>query len=409
MADFTGFYFNHIHSSTYNIYRVSNGSRFEEGLLPDFEDFSVSVVGGDGDLYQGRRFKPITFKINIAYDNLSELNLRQLRNWLAPGDLCPLQFDERPYKTYFAKLSSRPILNYVCFMEDDDGDNVYSGGPTEFTPPYDGFVPKSSREPVSGPTTTAPITVPTKQRVYKGEGELTFTAYDPFGYCIDESWEMTAERGLIASNGINWQDLGEYIPPNDWNGAIDEWSFASRLLTSEQLHQESVNVPYRDSTWTDPKTQIEYEDWYVNLYNAGDFKSDIQIFFDFDKGLDTFTSDEDILVTLQMQHQKYRKHWDADYLIPEPYTIWEPAQDDFSFKVNGLRGYNHVLLNSKNHSCVVYPSIDTRKEIDMRYDLIKGVDWLQVPQGRARLKISIPTSIIGQNFRIAVKYNYKYY
>ena len=56
MADFTGFYFNHIHSSTYNIYRTSNGSRFEEGLIPDFENYSVSVAGGHGDIYQGQKY-----------------------------------------------------------------------------------------------------------------------------------------------------------------------------------------------------------------------------------------------------------------------------------------------------------------------------------------------------------------
>ena len=38
MADFTGFYFNGHHSSTYGIIRTSDGNRYKEDLLPDFED-----------------------------------------------------------------------------------------------------------------------------------------------------------------------------------------------------------------------------------------------------------------------------------------------------------------------------------------------------------------------------------
>ena len=49
------------------------------------------------------------------------------------------------------------------------------------------------------------------------------------------------------------------------------------------------------------------------------------------------------------------------------------------------------------------------KIYDMRYDLIENSNWTEVPQGRSRLKISVPNSIIGQKFKIEVKYNYKYY
>ena len=62
MADFTGFYFDNVHSSAYGLIRTSDGSRYTEGLIPEFEDREIELVGGDGSLYEGRRFKKTSFK-----------------------------------------------------------------------------------------------------------------------------------------------------------------------------------------------------------------------------------------------------------------------------------------------------------------------------------------------------------
>lgn len=160
MAEFTGFYFNNIHSSTYHLYRTSDGNRYDHGLIPDFEDRSVSLVGTDGDLYGERRFKATPFTIKIAFDSVTETDLRNIRNWLAEDELKPFQFDERPYKTYYVKVSSRPVLNYLCFNEEDEWGNTI--------------------------------------HIYKGEGSITFTAYNPFGYCVDESKVLSEVDGAPA-------------------------------------------------------------------------------------------------------------------------------------------------------------------------------------------------------------------
>ena len=175
MAEFTGFYFNNIHSSTYHLYRTSDGNRYEEGLIPDFEDRSVSLVGTDGDLFGERRFKATPFTIKIAFDSVTEQDLRDIRNWLAVDELKPFQFDERPYKTYYVKVSSRPVLNYLCFNEEDEWGNTI--------------------------------------HIYKGEGSITFTAYDPFGYCVDESkvlGEVDGAPAFIETGLRNRQELDFY-------------------------------------------------------------------------------------------------------------------------------------------------------------------------------------------------------
>jgi hypothetical protein len=51
--DFVGFTYNGVHSSDLGIVRVSEGSRFNENLLPTIQDKTVQVQGGDGTYYFG--------------------------------------------------------------------------------------------------------------------------------------------------------------------------------------------------------------------------------------------------------------------------------------------------------------------------------------------------------------------
>ena len=59
-GDYIGFSYgiNHktgrpMHSSDLGIVRTSNGSRFDENLLPTMQDKTVQVPGGDGTYYFG--------------------------------------------------------------------------------------------------------------------------------------------------------------------------------------------------------------------------------------------------------------------------------------------------------------------------------------------------------------------
>ena len=46
-SDYIGFTFNGVHSDTLGIKRTSEGSRFNENLLPTIQDKTVQVPGGD--------------------------------------------------------------------------------------------------------------------------------------------------------------------------------------------------------------------------------------------------------------------------------------------------------------------------------------------------------------------------
>ena len=173
-GDFIGFTFNGVHSSDMGIIRTSDGSRFNENLLPASTDKTVQIPGGDGTYYFGSNYTQRQIPISIATDELTETQFRQLKQWLGDKQIHPLVFDEAPYKTYMVKTSSIPTLRFICF------DNIT----------------KNNSE----------MTV---NRVYKGEGSLQFIAYFPFARCTKKY-------------------LSEYTDSNK-----EEWASASGLLTTQ--------------------------------------------------------------------------------------------------------------------------------------------------------------------------------
>ena len=173
-GDFIGFTFNRVHSSDMGIIRTSDGSRFNENLLPASTDKTVQIPGGDGTYYFGSNYTQRQIPISIATDELTETQFRQLKQWLGDKQIHPLVFDEAPYKTYMVKTSSIPTLKFICF------DNIT----------------KNNGEIVVN-------------RVYKGEGSLQFIAYFPFARCTKKY-------------------LSEYTDSNK-----EEWASASGLLTTQ--------------------------------------------------------------------------------------------------------------------------------------------------------------------------------
>ena len=67
-SDYIGFTFNGIHSSELGIKRTSDGSRFNENLLPTSEDKTVQIPGGDGTYYFGSYYIQKQFDISFAFD-----------------------------------------------------------------------------------------------------------------------------------------------------------------------------------------------------------------------------------------------------------------------------------------------------------------------------------------------------
>ena len=176
-GDFIGFSFNGYRSEDLGIVRVSDGSRYNEDLIPTTQDKIVQVPGGDGFYYFGSDYTQKPFNINIAFDELTEMQFRNLQQVFGTEELGKLVFDERPYKYYMVK-SGKPQLKYICFGKEGEA------------------------------------------RTYKGEGTLTFTAYYPFAKSVfkflneysdknKNEWKeasgMKAEKGTydtVSNNGL---------------------------------------------------------------------------------------------------------------------------------------------------------------------------------------------------------------
>ena len=92
-SDYIGFTFNGVHSDTLGIKRTSEGSRFNENLLPTIQDKTVQVPGGDGMYYFGSYYTQRQFPIPIATDELSETQFRNLKQWLGDKEIHQLIFD----------------------------------------------------------------------------------------------------------------------------------------------------------------------------------------------------------------------------------------------------------------------------------------------------------------------------
>ena len=192
-GDFIGFSFNEHRSESLGIVRVSDGSRYNEDLVPTTQDKTVQVPGGDGFYYFGSDYTQRQFSINIAFDELTEKQFRELQQVFGTKELGKLVFDERPYKYYMVK-SGKPQLKYICFGKEGE-------------------------------------------RIYKGEGTLTFTAYYPFAKSI-------------------FKFLNEYGNKNK-----DEWKEASGMKAEKGTYD------------------IVSNNGSISVYNAGDLETDFILKF----------------------------------------------------------------------------------------------------------------------------------
>ena len=210
-GDFIGFSFNEHRSESLGIVRVSDGSRYNEDLVPTTQDKTVQVPGGDGFYYFGSDYTQKPFTIPIAFDGLTEKQFRELQQVFGTKELGKLVFDERPYKYYMVK-SSKPQLKYICFGKDGE-------------------------------------------RIYKGEGTLTFTAYYPFAKSVFKFLEKEIEK----ETGKEVYVLRKTYPN------IEEWAEASGMKAQGTLDKV-------------PESPIEGV-YSISVYNAGDLETDFILKF----------------------------------------------------------------------------------------------------------------------------------
>lgn len=176
-GDFLGFTIGGIHSSSLGIVRVSDGDKYNEDLLPASSDRTATVPNLDETYYFGADYTQKTFNIKFAFDHLTDLQIRQLRQIFSKKEPQSLIFDENPYKVYSVKINGQPKLSYLCFEED-------------------------------------------YERIYKGDGEVNFIAYFPFAksrfkYLEDYNVKNIPEWGGIKDNKMDWLKSSRIISKNE--------------------------------------------------------------------------------------------------------------------------------------------------------------------------------------------------
>lgn len=253
-GDFTGFSFNGIHSSTLGIIRVSGGDRYKEELQSEVRDKTVEIPGNDGDYYYWSTYGPRTHTIDIAFDSMTEVQFRQLRQLFSTKKVCELIFDERPYKVYYAKIESPIELDYICFDEysKEPYSKKYNITQEEDLPDGIRVVDRITEinEQTEEPTTTIVrekidpwvIDYNKKQRIYKGEGTITLVSYYPFArqlYRILDNYKEIPVAGVTYTNVDEWKDSSGILDADTRNAKqIDK----TRVITDSPIYNYGINV-----------------------------------------------------------------------------------------------------------------------------------------------------------------------
>lgn len=242
-GDFLGFTFDDVHSSELGITRISDGSRYTENLLPTIQDKTIQVPGSDGTYYHGSFYTQKAFNFPIAFDSLTEEQLRKIKVLFADKKIHNLIFDELPYKIYKVKTVGTPNLKYICFNEKD-----------KYRERYDDFNFSSmTKEDLYGIGMSS-----INNRIYKGEGQLSFIAYNPY-----------AKSRFKYINEYNAKNIPEWRMSNisDRNSIYDnlyDWVDSTRMINSNSSKTIN-NIKYKID---------EVQSSGVLVYNAGDVDTD---------------------------------------------------------------------------------------------------------------------------------------
>ena len=220
--DYIGFTYNGHHSSEYRVVRVNTGSRYETSLVPTPKDTTIDAVGRDGLYYVTSKYQQLTFSLNIAFDDLYDEDIRNLKEWLSPKSEGELWFDEDPYKQYSAKITSNPKLSWIAFDE------------------------------------------PTKGRVYKGEGTIQFICYYP--------WASSRFRNLSEV----YKDVYGVEDPSTLNPVVllpRGWEAASGLEAKKVLETAGTGIVFDRATNSGNFASS------ASVYNAGNIAAPWQLAF----------------------------------------------------------------------------------------------------------------------------------
>ena len=235
---YLGFTYNGCHSSEFGLYRVSSGDRYVTDLTATNETKTVHIPGQEGSYYFGTEYKQKSFPINVAFDEITERSLMALQVWLSSGVTADLILDEKPYKAYYVKTEGMQNLSVIPFNRYNK--NTYIN-----------------------------------ETVYKGEGTIVFTCYQPFAHNTFKYLNQ-----FKAGKGGDYFNL-DFPKKIESNFEVDEWKNSVHLLESKEIEGTTGQeldggmIKY-DTSFIVPKIEGDKPKpmrIYNRYFNPGDFET----------------------------------------------------------------------------------------------------------------------------------------
>ena len=205
-SDYIGFTFNGVHSSDLGIMRVSDGSRYNDSLLPTIQDKTVQAPGRDGTYFFGSYYTQRVFNISFVFDALTEEQLARIQALFGDKKIHDLIFDEMPYKAYQVKVTGSATIKYI------------------------------------------PFGIGATNRIYKGEGSVQFTAYDPYARSVhkflNEYEYLYLYYRIISLTDETYVTDRYYIKDNNgYSLSVEEYDsdkiyYERCMLTQQQIEEK---------------------------------------------------------------------------------------------------------------------------------------------------------------------------
>lgn len=297
--DFVGFKFGKFHSSEFGIKAVVTSGRYDKNLLPAPQDYTQDIPGSDGQYYFGSVFKDREFPVSLAFDGITEDIWRLMSQTFSTDKLQDLVFDELPFKTYKAKVKSKPEFKFVCFFDREKQQRVYKGeGKLTFVCYYpyafgfDKYVVRAADNYYT-PHKEVPID-PTIQSKYRQKPKEK-----PRSYTVNEHYNTSGNMNIPWKSGfptLEQVQQGELYfnePDGDkkliidtrayWNN-VPEWQDAAKLLVSPTLDydNELIFLPqYSKINYYNMDTGLNKENGLIGsrllVYNPGDLPVEFEL------------------------------------------------------------------------------------------------------------------------------------
>ena len=409
IGDFIGMEYNGVHSSALGFVRTSNGDRYNLSLLPSFEDQTAQVQGRDETYYFGLNYTDKNISIDIAFDEINESRFRKITKLFSDRKPHKLILDESPYKYYNVKIAESPEIDYLCF------DN---GG----------------------------------ERIYKGEGSLSFVAYNPFAqstykYLTDYNsdtmkyWDFKVTKDVvpILNNKIYYtRDSWDNYTPIIFTDEIEFPQKYTQCDASKEFNSSFVYYIFDVTKYTEVEN-LELETYRLNPSNYYTKNND----FYYEGGnINEWFFSLDLLPNQTYQFYTYDTFISGENKI----NLYNPGDLETDFEVtipftNGSISNLKFYLSSSNTTLVNYQLLlansipkkgsDAAIKINTSNNLIYGVDSLDEnskPTGniyneyitgghffkipvtyKSEEDYSVVSLQLGKISNAYIKYNYKFY